>query len=111
MTTIPPPEVPAPTSERPDGPRPSKTPETLHNPALPLHVGTHSIVIEVPTCLEDFFDLHVMRNWSQLARFGRGFYTAMAERSDEYRNAQSGLSRVDEWNAYQCLHDTWRSIL
>ena len=84
---------------------------TLSSPEVSLDVGTHIIKIDLPTVLEDFFDLPLSRNFSQLARFRSAASTVFSQRLPEVKNTEGGMSRSDAYMAYECLYDTWGSIL
>lgn len=84
---------------------------TLQNPTLPLDVGTHIIRPHVPTVLEDFFDLPLWANVYPLIRYRRAAQTLMGRRKKDLVSDQTGLTASAEHMAYECLHDTWLSIL
>ena len=83
---------------------------TFSNPGLFLNVGTHIIRVSIPTVLEDFFDLSVMANFVKLVRFRSAAATTFSNRQDNGVNPETGMNREDEYMAYECLYDTWRSI-
>lgn len=102
----------------------------LANPVIALDVGTHSVKIEVPTILEDFFDLSVRANLIALSRFRTASATVWFSKSrteKELVSADSsgnqpaallnpssepnGSSLGNEFMQFECLYDTWRSIL
>lgn len=84
---------------------------TLQNPRIPLGVGTHVIEIDLPTVLEDFFDLPLVRNVYRLHRFRSAAGTVFANGRGVAINPKTNMKRQDEFMAYECLHDIWRSIL
>ena len=103
---------------------------TLENPRIPLDVGTHFVHIEIPTVLEDFFDLSVRSNFTALNRFRAAAATAYSSKRSEREPSQTepgsdqaaesesestakpdGRSTGDQLMQYECLYDTWRSIL
>jgi hypothetical protein len=83
----------------------------LVNPKIPLDVGTHTIRIDLPTVYADFFDLPVWRNWRQLVRYRNACHTCLSRRSRDQVNAQTQLVPMKEYMAYECLLDTWTSIV
>lgn len=89
--------------------------KTLKNPEIPFDVGTHTIKVSLPTVLEDFFDLPLRKNFLALARFRSAAVTTLDRKKSAQtklgENLPKGLSAFDEYIAYECLHDTWRSIL
>lgn len=84
--------------------------QELNNPKISLDVGTHVIKIDLPTVVEDFFDLPLIKNYSQLWRYRKAAYTVLG-RNDKHRtNADTGLTPSDGHMAYECMFDIWRSI-
>lgn len=83
----------------------------LQNPSLPLDVGTHIIQPHIPTVLEDFFDLPLWTNVYPLVRYRRAAHTLLGRRGQDTASDKTGLTASDEHMAYECLHDTWLSIL
>lgn|GEM_PF-918058 len=84
---------------------------TLKNAEVPLNVGTHIIRSAIPTVFEDFFDLPLLRNFRQLAKFraAAGTYysnTREVDDSDEAKEAS-----FNQFMTYECLYDTWRCVL
>jgi hypothetical protein len=72
---------------------------------------THTIRVALPTVLEDFFDLPLRRNFVLLARFRSAASTTFTRRKKGEVGEETGMERSDEFMAYECLYDTWRSIL
>lgn len=89
----------------------SITQATLSNPEVPLDVGTHVIRIALPTVLEDFFDLPLHRNFGLLRKFRAAAGTSFVRRKKGKVSQETNMERSDEYMAYECLYDTWRSIL
>jgi len=83
---------------------------TLSNPEVPLDVGTHVVKIDLPTVLEDFFDLPLTRNLLPLFRFRRSAHTVFGRKEKGIINPDTGLSSSDEYMAYECMFDIWKSI-
>lgn len=83
---------------------------SLSNPTLSLDVGTHVIKVDLPTVLEDFFDLPLIKNYWQLWRFRRAAYTFFGERNGDAVSEKTGLTPSDSYMAYQCMLDIWKSI-
>ena len=84
---------------------------TLNNAEVPLNVGTHVIRIALPTVLEDFFDLPLLRNFSQLARFRAAAGTVFSSKTEVKISDETRMASFNEFMTYECLHDTWRCIL
>lgn len=84
--------------------------QNLSNPTLLLNVGTHHIEVDVPTVLEDFFDLPVLKNTIKLLRFRIAASTTLLKGKDVHVETATGLSASDEYMAYECIHSTWMSV-
>jgi len=83
---------------------------TLSNPKILLDVGSHIIEIDLPTVLEDFYDLPLIRNFYQLCRFRNSAHTVFSRRPKDEKNPETGLDRGDEYMAYECIFDIWHAI-
>ena len=83
----------------------------LQNPSISLDVGSHVIQADVPTVQDDFFDLPLFRNFWQLARFRKAAHTSSNRRQENVKNPATGMTRGNEYMAYECLFDTWKSIV
>lgn len=81
----------------------------LENPKFPLHVGSHSIEIQIPTVQEDFFDLPVLKNLILLVRFRTAAHTTIAN-SDKDTPLPNTMKPSDQYMAYECLTDIWLSV-
>jgi hypothetical protein len=84
---------------------------TLNNPEVPLDVGTHVIKVDLPTSLEDFFDLPLIRNCWSLIRFRNSAHTVFSNKPKDVINPNTGLKSSDEYMAYECMFDTWKAVL
>lgn len=82
----------------------------LSNPTLPLNVGTHHIEVDVPTVLEDFFDLPVLKNTTKLLKFRNAARTTLIKGDGIHVDTATGLPASDEYMAYECIHSTWISV-
>ena len=86
---------------------------TLVNPDVQLDVGTHLIDIQLPTVLEDFFDLPLRKNFLTLRKF-RAAATTTYQTNREAEPPQSGDGARrqvgDQHLLYECLYDIWQSI-
>src|SRR5690606_37631474 len=82
----------------------------LQNPQFPLHVGSHSIEIQIPTVQEDFFDLPVFKNLVPLVRFRTAAHTTIAN-ADQETPFPNQLKPSDQYIAYECLTDIWLTVL
>jgi hypothetical protein len=83
----------------------------LKNPKIPFNVGTHTVNIDMPTVQEDFFDLPLLRNYLTLFRYKKSMATVILTRKDNYIANGTNLTRFDEYLAYLCIYDMWKSIL
>lgn len=83
----------------------------LKNPESSLDVGSHVVSAELPTVLDDFFDLSVLKNYLTLRRFRAAAAVAWTRRDKEKENPETGMLPIDEFMAYECLFDVWKSIL
>lgn len=84
---------------------------TLRNPQIPLDVGTHVIKIDLPTVLEDYFDLPLFQNLQPLRQFQASAGTVYGRRKKDEKNPHTGLERNDEYMAFECMLDIWERIL
>lgn len=84
---------------------------TLSNPEVPLDVGTHVLKVDLPTVLEDFFDLPLFKNYWPLFRFRNSAHTILSRRPKGEKNPATGLESSDEYMAYECMFDIWEAIL
>ncbi len=84
---------------------------TLSNPEIPLDVGTHIIKVNLPTVLEDFFDLPLIKNIWPLFRFRSSAHTVFGRKPKGEVSEDTGLEPSDEYMAYECMYDTWKAIL
>ena len=84
---------------------------TLSNPEVPLDVGTHVIKIDLPTVLEDFFDLPLLNNCWPLLRFRSSAHTVLGNRPKGAKNPKTDLEPSDEYLAYECMLDIWSAVL
>ncbi len=82
----------------------------LSNPEVPLDVGTHVIKIDLPTVLEDFFDLPLFKNCWPLFRFRDSAHTVFGRKQKDEINPDTGLTPSDEYMAYECMFDIWKAV-
>ncbi len=82
----------------------------LSNPEVLLDVGTHTVRISLPTVLQDFFDLPVFKNLWPLVRFRTSAQTVFVRKKKGEKNPKTGMDRLDEHMAYECMHDIWKSV-
>jgi hypothetical protein len=82
----------------------------LYNPEVPLDVGSHVIKIALPTVLEDFFDIPVFRNLWPLIRFRNSAHTVFGRKEKDEKNPETGMLPANEYMAYECMLDIWKSI-
>lgn len=83
----------------------------LTNPPVRLNVGTHIIEITIPTILEDFFDLPLVKNLTLLILYHRSAITFLSNQEKQIIDTKTGLMSSDAYMAYECLLDIWKSIL
>lgn len=84
---------------------------TLRNPEVPLDVGTHILRIHLPTVMEDYFDLPLIKNIWPLLRFRSSSHTVFGRKEKDRENPETGLTPSDEYMAYECMLDIWSAIL
>lgn len=99
----------------------------LRNPRLPLDVGTHIFAVDVPTVLQDFYDLPLLSNLLPLIRFRKSainFFVRFMHEIPEIREEQDesikedkdeinileNLDPADRLMMYKCLLDIWRTV-
>jgi hypothetical protein len=83
---------------------------TLKNPEIPVDLGSHVIRVDLPTVLDDFFDLPVVRNLWKLHKFRHQARIAWTRRDKKMINPNTGLDPGDERMAFECLYDIWISV-
>ena len=83
----------------------------LQNPKIPLNVGSHDIEILVPTVQDDFFDLPLFKNLVPLLRFRTAAHTTIVNSPRNSVFPQNQLTPMNQYMAYECLADTWWSVL
>ena len=84
---------------------------SLGNPEIPLDVGTHVIRVHLPTIMEDFFDLPLLKNYWSLWRFQKAACTVLGQKRDDLVNPETGMTPFKNYMAYECMFDIWKSIL
>jgi hypothetical protein len=84
--------------------------QNLSKPTLPLNVGTDHIEVDIPTVLEDFFDLPVLKNTVKLLKFRIAASTTLLKGKEVHVETATGLSCSDEYMAYECIYSTWMSV-
>jgi len=84
---------------------------TVSNPKIPLDVGTHVLKVDLPTVLEDFFDLPLIKNFWPLFRFRNSAHTTLNRKTEGEKDPATGLEPTYEYMAYECMFDIWKSIL
>lgn len=84
--------------------------QNLENAKLPLNVGTHHIEIDVPTVLDDFFDLPVLKNTYKIVKFRIAASTTLLKGKDIQVKTATGLDSSDEYMAYECICSVWLSV-
>lgn len=83
----------------------------LHNPVMPLHVGSHDLSILVPTVQDDFFDLPLFSNIIPLIRFRTAAHTTIINHPEDHVFPCNTLKPMQQYFAYECLVDIWWSVL
>lgn len=79
----------------------------LSNPTHKYDVGSHEIEINIPTVLEDFFDLPIWCDFFQMKRFKKPFLTKVKRDIDEAK--KNGTNSDDiyvQQMSYLCLLDS-----
>ncbi|WP_318518442.1 hypothetical protein [Photobacterium leiognathi] len=84
----------------------------LTNAQFSLNVGTHHITVDIPTVLDDFFDLPVIKNTYTLCRYRSAASTTLLKGKSENVTVEtaSGLEPFDEYMAYENLYSSWVAI-
>ena len=85
--------------------------QTLSNPQVPLNVGTHTFEVDLPTVLEDFFDLPLIKNWWRLFWFKTSAYTVYSTKHCEEGDDEQKDKIHQQFMMYQCMLDIWWSVL
>ncbi|MEI6268267.1 MAG: hypothetical protein WCP01_05240 [Methylococcaceae bacterium] len=88
----------------------SKLVQNLENARVPLNVGTHYIEVDLPSVLEDFFDLPVLRNTCKMVRFRMAASTTLLKGKEIHVQTATGLNPSDEYMAYECIYSIWLSV-
>lgn len=83
---------------------------TLRNPEVPLDVGTHILKTHLPTVMEDYFDLPLVKNFWPLLRFRSSAHTVFGRKNKDEKNPETGLTPSDEYMAFECMLDIWSAI-
>ena len=83
----------------------------LQNPMIPINVGTHVIKIALPTVLEDFFDLPLVKNLFMLIRYRKATRTFLGNQEKDIVDKNSKMDRSDAYMAYECLLDIWFCVM
>jgi len=89
----------------------TKTVQTLDNPQLPLDVGTHTLKIDIPTVLNDFFDLSIIKNTYNVIRFRNAARTTNLNKDKSNECNETKMTPFNQYMAYECIFDIWISIL
>lgn len=82
----------------------------LRNPEMPFDVGSHTFSVTIPTVLEDFFDLPLLRNFVPLVRFRNAFFTTHARKTSESSEGTPYDPEGTTFMAYQCVEDIWSAV-
>lgn len=82
----------------------------LCNPQIPFDVGTHVLKIHLPTVMDDYFDLPLIKNCWSLLRFRSSAHTVFGRKKRDEKNQETGLSASDEYMAFECMCDIWSAI-
>lgn len=85
--------------------------EALKNPKIPLNVGSHHLNIDLPTVQEDFFDLSLIKNYVPLRKYREAAQTVYGNHKEQTSDKKSKLSPINEYMAYECVYDIWKTIL
>lgn len=83
---------------------------TLSNPEVSLDVGTHVLKTHLPTVMEDYFDLPLIKNFWPLIRFRSSAHTVFGRKKKDEKNPETGLIPSDEYMAFECMLDIWSAI-
>ena len=83
---------------------------TLQNPQIPIDVGSHVVTVELPTVLDDFFDLSIKSNYGKLRKNRSAASVAWTRREKEEVSPETGMTPFNEHMAFECMYDIWSSI-
>jgi hypothetical protein len=75
----------------------------LRNPKLPYDVGTHKIEINLPTVVEDFFDLPIFKDYFLMRKFDKSFHTLAYREIEEGKVLEE--EKGDNILSYECVKD------
>ena len=89
----------------------TQTVQTLDNPQLPLDVGTHILKIDIPTVLNDFFDLSIIKNTYNVIRFRNAARTTNLNKDKSSKCSETNMTPFNQYMAYECIFDIWISVL
>jgi len=84
--------------------------QNLENARIPLNVGTRHIEVDLPTVLEDFFDLPVLKNTYKMLRFRIAASTTLLKERKVHVETATGLDALNEYMAYECIYSIWLSV-
>lgn len=84
--------------------------QVLTNPDIDFEIENKSIKIDVPTVLDDLFDLPLLKNYWHL-KINRDDAYLKFLNSHGNDTDPNKLQPYDEHMAFECLYDVWLSIL
>jgi len=76
----------------------------LKNPTPSFDVGSHEIVVNLPTVLDDIFDLPVFKDCYTMRKYRDAFMTTCFNNKKEKTK-----NEMDIFSSFECVYDTLRS--
>ncbi|MDD5749461.1 MAG: hypothetical protein PHO91_01580 [Patescibacteria group bacterium] len=74
----------------------------LKNPQVQFDIGSHNIDINLPTVVDDFFDLPIFEDYLNMKKYHKSFLTTC---STKYKNK----NHFDKICEYECVYDILKS--
>jgi len=85
---------------------------TLKNPIIEFDLGTHTVEVYVPTCLQDFFDLPTFSTFLKILLDDKKFYSYVQRKNISGLMDPTILKKDTKgWMIWDCMHDIWRTIV
>lgn len=83
----------------------------LNNPKIPFNLKSCTVEIEVPSMVDDLYDLSVCNNLSKASRHRTEALMSYTDKGAKELMHSYGMSSYEALMAYLCLHDVWKSAL
>jgi len=79
----------------------------LKNPEIPFDVGTHEIKVNLPTVIEDFFDLPILKDYLEMRKYHTAFLTAYSNKMSKKHNEEL----LKTHSRYECMYDILKTAI